>query len=339
MASSRTGSVRRVGDAEGVAMLPAPQKAGPALQVLHDDSSMIHYEDFSPSYSTSQCLLVYFAFLLSFLLVLIICASRASAKGESPATTALIVVSAVGLWVSVIVFFRMVMVIGPNEGVVLTSFGNYVGTIKTAGFHATWPWISRRSVSFRLKNFVSEQLKVSDARSNPIVISAVVAWSIGDAAKAIFSTLDIDTFVRVQSEGAVRAIAARFPYDSYGVNDEISLTSNSGEVLHSLLDELHSRFGSVGIVVHDTNLVRLAYADEVASSMLQRQMASAVVAARSQIVTGAVLMVEDALGQLAARNICEMSPQERTRLASNLLTVLCGDSRPTATVSVGGGSS
>eukprot|EP00300_Choanocystis_sp_HF-7_P030594 c39462_g1_i1.p1 GENE.c39462_g1_i1~~c39462_g1_i1.p1 ORF type:complete len:336 (+),score=57.49 c39462_g1_i1:92-1099(+) len=324
---------RRMDSAEGLGFAPVV-KPGPAFAVHHDDENFtaLHDVDFRGSKSTGLWFLVIF---VSCLLCLIIACSVATKKGEATGTTVVIVLSAVGLWLCIIMFFRSIFVIAPNEGVVMSRFGKYTGTVRTPGVHMVPPWYARKTVSFKLKNFVSDVLKVNDAGGNPIVISGVIVWSVADAAQSSYSTDSLDLFVRTQSESAFRNIAARYPYDSHR-EGEVSLLSNANEVRHELQDELHARLAAVGVRVHEAQIVRLAYAEEIAGSMLQRQMAVAVVAARSQIVNGAVLMVEDALQQLASRNICsEITPAERVRLAGNLLTVLCGDSRPQSVLNVG----
>ncbi|WP_135211358.1 SPFH domain-containing protein [Vitreimonas flagellata] len=212
----------------------------------------------------------------------------------------------------------------PNEGAAITLFGNYKGTDRTPGLRWMLPWYTRKKVSLRVRNVTGEKLKVNDKRGNPIEIAAVVVWRVTDTAQALFDVDDYQTFVDIQIETAVREIASHFSYD-HAEHDEPTLRGDADQVSSLLREKLQERVSVAGVVIDETKLSHLAYAPEIASAMLRRQQAEAVLAARRFIVQGAVEMVQHALEQLSERDIVRLDDERRATMVSNLLVVLCGD--------------
>ncbi len=217
-----------------------------------------------------------------------------------------------------------VFVVNPNEGRALTLFGKYVGTVKTPGIWWVNPFMAKHRVSLRVRNFETTKLKVNDKESNPIEIAAVIVWRVVDTAEALFEVDDYENYVRVQSESAVRTLASGYPYDAHQ-EGQIALSSHTAEVSKGLLVEVQERLGKAGVEVTEARLSPLAYAPEIASAMLQRQQASAIIAARQKIVEGAVGMVENALQLLSEKSILELDGERRASMVSNLLVVLCAE--------------
>ncbi|GAM98144.1 membrane protease family protein BA0301 [alpha proteobacterium U9-1i] len=212
----------------------------------------------------------------------------------------------------------------PNEAAAITLFGNYKGTDRTPGLRWVLPWYKRTKISLRVRNVTGEKLKVNDKRGNPIEIAAVVVWRVTDTARALFDVDHYQTFVDIQIETAVREIASHFSYD-HAEHDEPTLRGDADQVSTLLREKLQERVSVAGVVVDETKLSHLAYAPEIASAMLRRQQAEAVLAARRFIVQGAVEMVEHALAQLSERDIVKLDDERRATMVSNLLVVLCGD--------------
>ncbi|MEF2277490.1 SPFH domain-containing protein [Deinococcus sp. YIM 134068] len=215
-------------------------------------------------------------------------------------------------------------IVQPNQASVLTLFGRYVGTERRNGFYWTNPFTARRRVSLRIRNFNSERLKVNDQMGNPIEIAAVIVWRVVDTARAVFDVEDYSEFVAIQSETALRHLAAQYPYDDYE-GMAFSLRGNPDEVADALGLELATRLRHAGVEVLEARLSHLAYAPEIAGAMLQRQQASAIIAARQQIVQGAVGMVEMALKQLSEQNIVRLDEERKAQMVSNLLVVLTSE--------------
>jgi regulator of protease activity HflC (stomatin/prohibitin superfamily) len=215
----------------------------------------------------------------------------------------------------------------PNEAVVLTLFGDYAGTERTAGLRWTWPWLIRKKVSARARNHTIDTLKVNDKRGNPVEIAAVVVWRVEDTAQALFDVDDFENFVRVQSESALRHVATRYNYDEGEEHEtkEVTLRAGADVVADALRDELQQRVQMAGVLVTESKLTHLAYAPEIAGAMLRRQQAEAVIAARTKIVTGAVSMVEMALKSLSEKNVVELDDERRAAMVSNLMVVLCSE--------------
>ena len=212
----------------------------------------------------------------------------------------------------------------PNQGVVLTLFGHYKGTVRTTGLRWANPFYHKKPVSLRVRNFETPHMKVNDKDGNPIEIAAVVVWKVVDTAEAIFEVDNYDNYVHVQSESALRNLATVYPYDSH--DDEItSLRGTSSVVAEALRVEIHDRLLKAGVEVIEARISHLAYAAEIAGAMLQRQQAAAIIAARQRIVEGAVGMVEMALARLAANKVVDLDEERRAAMVSNLLVVLCGE--------------
>lgn len=224
-----------------------------------------------------------------------------------------------GLWLG----FFMVQ---PNQAKVMTLFGSYVGSVKETGLRWTIPFFMRKSISLRFRNFESGKIKVNDNQGNPIEIASIVVWSVTDTAEAMFEVDDYESYVTIQSESALRIMASSFPYDPRDDEEaEVALRSHPVEIATHLASQIQARLEKAGITVHEARISHLAYAQEIASAMLQRQQASAIIAARSKIVDGAVGMVEMALERLREDNVVELDEERKAQMVSNLMVVLCGD--------------
>lgn len=235
---------------------------------------------------------------------------------------------------SVIFILPGFFMVQPNQGKVMTFFGSYVGTVKVNGLRWTIPFFMRKNISLRIRNFESNQMKVNDNHGNPIEIATVVVWSVDDTAEATFEVDDYISFVNIQSESALRNMAISYPYDQHE-GDEIALRSHPQEVSEALKHEIQERLGKAGVKVHEARISHLAYAPEIANAMLQRQQASAIIAARRLIVDGAVGMVEMALSQLSSKGIVELDEERKAAMVSNLLVVLCSDKSTQPVVNTG----
>jgi regulator of protease activity HflC (stomatin/prohibitin superfamily) len=225
-------------------------------------------------------------------------------------------------------------VVNPNEGRVLQLFGAYRGTVKDPGLRWANPFLSKRAISLRVRNFESGRLKVNDADGNPIEIAAVVVWKVVDTAEACFVVDDYENYVKVQSEAAVRNLATRYPYDAHD-EQQLSLRGSTAAVAADLKHEVHERLTKAGVEVVEARLSHLAYAPEIAAAMLQRQQAGAIIAARQRIVEGAVGMVEMALERLSRQQIVQLDEERKAAMVSNLLVVLCGERAAQPVVNTG----
>jgi len=223
--------------------------------------------------------------------------------------------------------------VNPNEARVLQLFGKYIGTVKEEGLRWANPFYAKFAVSLRVRNFESGQLKVNDKNGNPIEIAAVVVWEVVDTAEAIFEVDNLKAFVSVQSEAAVRNLATRYMYDNH--EEEISLRSHPKEISEELRQEVQDRLNKAGVRVIESRISHLAYAPEIASAMLRRQQAMAIIAARKTIVEGAVGMVGMALEQLSKEDIVELDNERKAAMVSNLLVVLCSDEAARPVVNAG----
>ena len=212
----------------------------------------------------------------------------------------------------------------PNQGRILILFGSYAGTVKINGLRWTIPFFIRKNISLRLRNFESSRIKVNDAHGNPIEIATVVVWSVEDTYDAFFEVDDYASFVNIQSEAALRNMSSHYPYDQHDT-DETALRSHPQQVSEALKVEIQERLNKAGVKIHEARISHLAYAAEIASAMLQRQQASAIIAARQKIVDGAVGMVDMALSQLSQRDIVELDEERKAAMVSNLLVVLCSE--------------
>jgi regulator of protease activity HflC (stomatin/prohibitin superfamily) len=270
-----------------------------------------------------------------------------------------LVIPSLFLFVAAVVVSLGLVAIQPNSSRVLLLFGDYQGTLKESGFYWVNPFFSKKKVSLRIRNFetgatstpeqkdssgtvvqkkgrtAGRPSKVNDRDGNPIDISAVVVWKVVDTAEALFEVDDYEDFVRVQSEAALRNLATRHPYDSE--DHEISLRGSTTEVSEQLEHDIQERLHKAGVKVIEARISHLAYSQEIAAAMLQRQQAGAVVAARTKIVDGAVGMVKMALDQLSDENIVELDDKSRAQMVSNLLVVLCSDRHAQPVINAGGG--
>lgn len=230
-------------------------------------------------------------------------------------------------------FFGFYMV-QPNQSVVLQLFGRYTGSDLKTGLRWANPFYSKQKVSLRVRNFESGKLKVNDHSGNPVEIAAVVVWKVVDSAEAVFEVEDYENFVSIQSEAALRFLASSYPYEA-AEDGDISLRSNGPEVTDLLKGEIQARLEKAGVEVLEARISHLAYAPEIASAMLQRQQARAVVMARQQLVEGAVGMVELALARLSERNMVQLDEERKAAMVSNLLVVLCGDHQVQPVINTG----
>ena len=222
----------------------------------------------------------------------------------------------------------------PNQGRVLTLFGSYRGTARTPGLRWANPFYSKRAVSLRVRNFETQRLKVNDHDGNPIEIAAVVVWKVVDTAEAVFQVDNYENFVHVQSESALRNLSTRYSYDAHG-EGETSLRGSTAVVAEQLCAEIQERLAQAGVQVQEARISHLAYAQEIAHAMLQRQQASAIIAARRLIVDGAVGMVEMALERLSERKVVQLDEERKAAMVSNLLVVLCSDRAASPVVNAG----
>lgn len=273
----------------------------------------------------------FFALLLFLIFVFggIIC--LASGKKEGP----LFIFAGVVLLLLAMIILTSLTIVKPNEGKVLTFFGRYMGTIRRDGFWMVVPFSEKKSVSLRVRNFNSQKLKVNDAEGNPVEIAAVIVFRVTDTAKAVFDVDNYEMFVEIQSETAVRHIAAKYPYDSF--DEEMTgatLRGNADEVAAELLDELQERLVVAGVEVMEARLTHLAYSPEIAGAMLQRQQALAIVSARRKVVEGAVGMVEMALQQLKEKGI-ELDDERRAAMVNNLMVSIVSDRAATPVINAG----
>ena len=237
-----------------------------------------------------------------------------------------VVVGLVGLGL----LFGLTMV-APNEAQVVQLFGRYVGSIRTDGLRWVNPFTLRKGISTRIRNHETSVMKVNDASGSPIEIAAVIVWQVEDTARASFEVDDFVEFVSIQTEAAVRHIAGHYPYDSYDTDTSRSLRGSADLITEELSKEVGERVEAAGVKIVESRFTHLAYASEIAQAMLQRQQASALIAARQEIVEGAVGMVDRALARLSAENVVELDEERKAAMVSNLLVVLCSD-RPASPV-------
>jgi len=236
--------------------------------------------------------------------------------------------------ITAVVFCCGFFTLQPNEARVLILFGAYRGSTRRSGFHWVNPFLTKRRVSLRARNLLSDRLKVNDNRGNPVEIAVVVVWRVHDTAQACFDVQDFENYVRVQSESAVRHLASAYAYD-HGEEHETTLRSGTNEVAIALRQELQERLEKAGVVVDEARITHLAYAPEIAQAMLRRQQAEAVIAARQKIVYGAVSMVDMALRELHNRHVVQLDDERKAAMVSNLLVVLCGEAEVSPVVNTG----
>ncbi len=270
--------------------------------------------------------------LLLFLLMLVLDVALLIYAGKNQIVPLLVL--CIVMFPVIIVMMVGLFMVNPNESKVLQLFGKYVGTVNEPGLRWANPFYGKKAVSLRVRNFESGQLKVNDSAGNPIEIATVVVWKVVDTAEAIFEVDDYESFVHIQTEAALRNLATAHPYESH--NDEkITLRSDPQEIATLLQKEVQDRLDKAGVKVIEARISHLAYAQEIAASMLKRQQAQAIVAARTQIVEGAVGMVEIALEQLSKKQIIDLDDERKAAMVSNLLVVLCGEENAQPVVNSG----
>ena len=233
----------------------------------------------------------------------------------------------ISIFIAIFIAFGFIMV-QPNNSRVLLLFGKYIGTINKNGFYWVIPFYTKKKISLRASNFDSERLKVNDKLGNPVMISTILVWRVNDTYKAAFDVDNYENFVHVQTDAAVRKLASMYPYDNFadeGLTEDITLRSSVNEVSEALEKEIDERLSIAGIEVLEARIGYLAYAQEIASAMLKRQQATAIVAARHKIVEGAVSMVEMALDELGKKEIVDLDEDRKAAMVSNLMVILCGD--------------
>ncbi len=234
----------------------------------------------------------------------------------------------------VAIFWAGFFMVHPNEAKVLQLFGKYAGTVHESGLKWANPFYAKTAVSTRVRNFESGMLKVNDSRGSPIEIAAVVVWKVFDTAEALFEVDNFEEFVQIQSESALRNLSTTFPYEPHE-GEGVALRSHPGEIAQALREEIQDRLETAGVTVIEARISHLAYAPEIANAMLRRQQASAIIAARKQLVAGAVGMVQMALEELKKGNIVELDEERKATMVSNLLVVLCGEESAKPVVNAG----
>jgi regulator of protease activity HflC (stomatin/prohibitin superfamily) len=256
--------------------------------------------------------------------------------GYSNSSTALGILAAVLFVISMLIFVGL-FIVNPNDAKVMVLFGSYAGTVRQSGFFWANPFLVKRKISLRARNLSGQKLKVNDKVGNPIEIAAVVVWQVDETFKATFEVDNYEQYVVIQSEAAVRHLAQSYPYDSYedAGHEGMTLRASTDQMSKVLEAELQERLSRAGVKIMEARLSHLAYAPEIAEAMLRRQQASAVVAARTQIVHGAVSMVEMALSQLSERHLVELDEERRAAMISNLLVVLCSESAASPVINAG----
>jgi len=215
--------------------------------------------------------------------------------------------------------------IEPNQAIVLSLFGKYVGTAREQGLRFTNPFYAVKKISLRIRNFETSKLKVNELEGSPIEIGAVIVWQVVDSAEAVYNVDDYESYVHIQAESALRQMATSYPYDNHDDPNTVSLRSHPVEISHHLMEQLKERLSQAGVAMIEARISHLAYAQEIAQAMLQRQQASAVVAARTRIVFGAVSMVEMAIQQLKEKGLADLDDERRAAMVSNMLVVLCSE--------------
>ena len=279
-------------------------------------------------YRATSGLMTLFALLVAatLLIVAIIYAASIQMLGLAAVSAVLLLVVLTGLF--------GLFTVNPGEAKALQLFGEYKGTVRKQGFWYANPFFTKKQISLRVRNFETTKLKVNDNRANPIEIAAIVVWKVIDTAEALFEVDNFVTYVAVQSESAVRAVAQSYPYDSHTGGEE-ALSTHTAEVSHALQKAIQDRLARAGVEVLESRISHLAYSAEIAQAMLQRQQAGAIIAARAMIVEGAVGMVEHALEMLSHKGIVVLDEERKAQMVSNLLVVLCSERAASPVVNAG----
>jgi len=260
----------------------------------------------------------------------------ATGAGQGQTSNPPLIFVAITLVILAVFLFKGIMVVNPNHARVCTFFGKYVGTVKDNGLMWVNPFYSSQKITLRSQNLNGQQLKVNDKMGNPIEIAAVIVWQVSDTYKATFEVMDFQQYVGIQSEAAVRHLASTYPYDQMEDQHADITLRDGGEKVNEMLEkELNERLAPAGIIIKEARISHLAYAPEIAGAMLQRQQATAIVAARFKIVEGAVGMVELALEMLSKKNIVNLDEEKKAAMVSNLMVVLCGEKAATPVLNTG----
>ena len=271
------------------------------------------------------------AFLFLFLLAVV--ALYGVVSGAQHASAAQAIVSVIAFGIACLMMGGL-FIVNPGDAKALLLFGDYKGTVKDAGFWWANPFLMKRTISLRVRNFETQKLKVNDSHANPIEIAAIVVWKVVETAEALFEVEDYATYVQTQSESAVRAVAGTRPYDSH-TEGEQSLSMHTDEVSAALQSAIQDRLARAGVQVIEARVSHLAYSPEIAQAMLQRQQASAIIAARALIVEGAVGMVENAITALGSKGVVQLDEERKAQMVSNLLVVLCSERAASPVVNAG----
>ncbi|MFS0862981.1 SPFH domain-containing protein [Fredinandcohnia sp. 179-A 10B2 NHS] len=244
------------------------------------------------------------------------------------------IVAAIPLLLAAVILATGITIVQPNQAGVVIFFGSYLGTIRDSGLFLTVPFSLRRTVSLRVNNFNSKRLKVNDVEGNPIEIAAVIVYKVVDSAKAVFDVDHYEEFVEIQSETAIRHVATKYPYDTFE-NVELTLRGNSEEISNELATELQARLNVAGVEVIEARLTHLAYSTEIAQAMLQRQQATAIIAARQKIVEGAVGMAQMAIKQLEQDRIVDLDDERKVQMVNNLLVAIVSEKSTQPVINTG----
>jgi len=270
---------------------------------------------------------------LLFLIAVLVLSVATVIKGGNAHSVVMTVSGVLALLVCVIMLNGL-FIVNPGDAKALILFGDYRGTVKKAGFWFANPFLTKKRISLRVRNFETARLKVNDGRANPVEIAAIVVWKVVETAEALFEVDDYQKYVAVQSESAVRAVAQSYPYDSHADNEH-SLSTHTAEVSKALQQALQDRLARAGVEIVEARISHLAYAPEIAQAMLRRQQATAIIAARFKIVEGAVGMVENALELLSKKGIVHLDEERKAQMVSNLLVVLCSERDASPIVNAG----
>jgi regulator of protease activity HflC (stomatin/prohibitin superfamily) len=301
--------------------------------IMNAESSVSNRERVTSALNGWGMLLLNFGWLLGSV-ALLIYSGKGMDETHGQSYTMLFVASWVLVALGILMLFGF-FALRPNEARVLILFGAYKGTVRNSGFHWVNPFYSRGCrMSLRAYNFNSDKIKVNDKRGNPIEIAAVVVWRVTDTAQAMFDVEDYKSYLKVQSESAIRHLASSYAYDD-GEDNEVTLRSGAEDVANALKTQLLERLEKAGVVVDEARITHLAYAPEIAQAMLRRQQAEAVIAARQKIVHGAVSMVDMALRELSEKSVVKLDEERKAAMVSNLLVVLCAEAEVSPVINTG----
>jgi len=285
--------------------------------------------------SSGAKMIVWDIILLVVSIFLFILGTVGASQNDGGALNITSIIAGIVLFVVWTVFTCGFFILQPNQAAALVLFGDYKGTVKEAGWHWANPFYTKRKISLRSRNLNGEKLKVNDEMGNPIEIAEVVVWKVENSYQALFDVEDYTAYVTTQSESALRHLAGMYPYDITEDHNELSLRGSADEVSENLKIELQQRLGKAGVIVEEARLSHLAYAPEIAAAMLQRQQASAIIAARQKIVEGAVGMVQMAITKLNENGVCDLDEERKAAMVCNLMVVLCGEKAAQPVINTG----